>query len=229
MDVTRTGLWRAGLVAAIGVFFGGTALASPVGFTDRTNFLAAIAGLADETLDFEAMAPGTSLPSGSAVGGITLTYTIAGLDLAVRDDYGTTSGSHYLGLDTFDGVFVSGDAFDMTFGGPIQAVGLSVIGIPGSILAVDFELHTGSGGFVFNSGAPDVLLADGDAFFLGLVDSAGFNTARLASFDPTGTGIFVFNVDDITTAAPSVPEPGTALLLGSGLAGWVWLRHRRRA
>jgi hypothetical protein len=56
-------------------------------------------------------------------------------------------------------------------------VGLYVIGE--DLLAGDFQLES-AGGDVANSGTPDVVLPDGVAFFLGLVEStqeAGFTSA----------------------------------------------------
>jgi hypothetical protein len=68
---------------------------------------------------------------------------------------------------------------------------------------------------------PDACIADGyssASFFLG----AGSHSITLFDVDPNGsTGQGAFRVDP-------VPEPGTLLLIGSGLAG-VALRRRRRS
>ena len=139
----------------------------------------------------------------------------------------TSGGTNALGLDVLDEAFLSGDSFIMTFDQTIHALGLFVIGSPGDVLAGDFALSTGAGS-VFNVDTPDRTVADGgEAFFLGLVAtdaSLGFTSAMLESFDPQGVGLFVFNVDDITTAL--VPEPGTLVLLGTGLGVVFWWRRR---
>ncbi len=67
-------LWLCALV--VGLVVPGSAAALTTTYTDEALFLAALPGPAT-TLDFESLAPGTLLPSGSTLGDLALTYSIA--------------------------------------------------------------------------------------------------------------------------------------------------------
>src|SRR5688572_12502039 len=198
-------------VTLAGVLFAGVCEAAPVSYTSYAAFSAALGGFSQQTLNFDAETAGTTIATGSSVGGITFTYTIPGFSLSVENTNDTVSPSNYLGT-TGDGVFLSGDAFTMTFGAR-NAIGLYIIA-DDTILAGDFSLSGGLG--VATNGAAAGQLADGGTlFFLGIVDTDNtFTTATLSSAGPFG---FIFNVDDITTAtagAQQVPEPASLLLFG---------------
>ena len=226
------------LAAGSGLLLASVAYASPTPYTSQAAFLAALTG-SSQTQTFESVAVGTMIPSGSAVGSITFSYVIPGFTLEVRNDFGTTSGTHYLGVNSLDGTFVNGDSFTMGFGSPVTALGLYVVTPRDQLdFADDFELRATGSGTVQSSGTVDRSAPDPkgyNAYFLGLIDPAGFSQARFVSdtgcVPSTGCQI-VLNVDDITTSrAAPVPEPATLLLLGSGLgsvvAGGV-IRQRRR-
>jgi hypothetical protein len=222
----------AALAALCGVLLAGAAMASPTTYTSQSAFLAAISG-SSQTENFEGLTVGTTIPSGGAVDGITFTYSIGTFTMQIRDDFGTTSPTHYLGLDSVDGTFLNGDAFTMSFGGPVRALGLFIIGAPGANQPGDFALAaTGSG--TVTSTTPDTVLADGDAYFLGIIDSAGFTQAVLTGAtggcDPAENCQYVWNVDDITTARPSVQtfEPSSLIVLASALAGVAGITRKRR-
>ena len=225
-----------GTVAAIAamycVLLAGIAVASPTTYTSQSAFLGALSG-SPQTQNFEGLSVGSTIPSGNAVGGITLTYSIGSFTMQIRDDFGTTSPTHYLGLDSVDGTFLNGDVFTMAFGGPVRALGLYVIGAPGANQPGDFSLAaTGSGSVT--STTPDTVLADGDAYFLGIIDPAGFTQAVLAGAtggcDPAEDCQYVWNVDDITTARPTAQtfEPSSVLVLASALAGMAGIARKRR-
>jgi hypothetical protein len=207
-------------------------LASAITYTDRAAFDAA-AGSGLGTVNFDALADETVIPSGGSVGGATFTYLIAAglFNLEVINDFQTTSPHNSLGT-TGDDTFVAGDVFNIGLSSPATAIGLYVIG-SGLFLPGDFTLSAGSG-LALSAAAPfQTLSDDGQVFFLGVIDPAGFTNATFTSIAGSGAP---FNVDDIvsnglrTDVGPSpVPEPASLLLLGSGLfaAGVKRSRDRR--
>jgi hypothetical protein len=224
-------LWM--LAATCAVLGAAIAEASPTTYTSQAAFLTALGG-PSQTLDFDTLAAGTLIPSGTAQGGITFTYSLGARQLQVRNDFGTTSSPNYLGLTSIDGTFLNGESFTMDFASPITALGLYVIGAPDANIAGDFSLVASGSGGLANGAVPDRFLADGDAYFLGIIDPAGFNEAVLLSStvncDPGQDCQFVWNVDDITTrqAETAVPEPPALLLLLPGMAGLVRFARRGR-
>jgi len=200
-------------------------------YTSKAAFDGAIAGFsAAQTVDFESVLAGTSFASGTGTGGLTFTYSIPGLSLQVSDTFGTTSGLNYLGLDNPDTAFFLGDSFTIGFNQTVQAVGLYVIA-GSDAQAGDMQLSAGTGS-VSNSATADVLVSDGQAFFLGLVESdpgLGFTSAVVTGvFTPNA--FLAFTVDDITIAgnlaASSVPEPQAWSMMFAAL-GLLALRRRR--
>jgi hypothetical protein len=221
------------LAVAVTVLVGGVAEAVPTTYTSQAAFFTALGG-PSQTLNFDSLPVNTVIPSGTAQGGITFTYSLGTHQLQVRNDFGTTSPPNYLGLTSIDGTFLNGESFTMDFASPITALGLYVIGAPDANIAGDFSLVAFGSGGLANDAVPDRFLADGDAYFLGIIDPAGFSEAVLlsttVSCNPAQDCQFVWNVDDITTrpAEAAVPEPPALLLLISGAAGLVRLARGRR-
>lgn len=217
--------------AALAVAF--TALGSQAavtGYTTKGAFDVAIAGLGGlQTVDFDSVAAGTTFASGTGTGGLTFTYAIPGYTAQVSDTFGTTSGSNYLGLDNPDTAFYLGDSLTIDFGRVVHAAGLYLI-TGNDAQAGDLELSV-AGGSVFNSASPDVLVSDGKAFYLGLVESdpgLGFSTATIHGV-PSGGAFLAFSADDITSATVSaVPEPETYALMLAGLGLLAMRRSRKR-
>lgn len=193
-------------------------LAAADTFNSSAAYAAATSGLSGQTLTFESQAPGSTITSGSILGNITFNYSIGGggFDLQVESGNQTTSGTHYLGV-TGDGVFLAGDSFTMVFAGPVNSVGLFVIGVD-FFSAGDFSL-SGGGQTALSLATPEQTLSDhGKVFFLGLTSNTGLSSVTLSS--KVGAD-FLWNVDDINTKSNSpVPEPGTlAMFAGAGLMG----------
>ena len=69
-----------------------SARATTTTYTDSTAFGLALPG-PSTTLDFEELAAGTLIPSGSTEQGITFTYAIDGLSLKVTDAFDPAAGS----------------------------------------------------------------------------------------------------------------------------------------
>lgn len=198
-----------------------SASAGLVSFTSKATFDAAIAGLSGlQTINFDGIPSGTTFPTGTGTAGIIFTYAIAGPStLQVSNTFGTTSGSNYLGLDNPDTAFYLGDSFTINFGHIVHAVGLYLI-TGNDAQAGDMVLSV-AGGSVGNSATPDMLVSDGQAFYVGLLETdgaLGFTSATVTGLT-SGQAFLAFTVDDITFDGPIVvPEPGTQGLLLVGLA-----------
>ena len=215
-----------GFVVGLGIMLGGMGVgqATTTTFTSEAAFLAAIAGLPQETQDFESILD-LVIFDGDTVDGITFEYTTTfGEDLMVSDQFDTTSGENALGTNFgigTDETILGGDGFKMTFDQGIVALGL--FGIFSDVLqADDFTLTIiPGGGSVSNTTVAPTALGDGGLpYYLGIIDTDGFTMAEVT----TSGQFFAYTVDDITTATP---EPGTLMLLSSGLLGLgLWSRRR---
>ncbi|HUJ42971.1 MAG TPA: hypothetical protein VLW52_05115 [Opitutaceae bacterium] len=218
--------------------------AALMGYTNQSDFLTAISSgySAPHVTNFESVAGGTIIPSGTTVEGTTFTYSL-GTDAngnpvqmqvgpATDFSFDTTSSPNYLGT-TADGGFLSGDQFTMTFAQPVLAVGLFVIS-GGSNLDGDYTLSITQGS-VGSSALTDstfgTLGDGGNVYFLGLVESDPSKTFTSAAFSSVGGLGVPFNVDDITTAAAAASNPvpdeaSTCGLLLVTFAGLIALRRR---
>ncbi len=212
--------------------------ASPTTYSNVSDFDAAVASgfqpLSD--LNFDAMASGALIASGSTLQGVTFTYSLDGgaFEMQVGSTFDTTSAPNYLGT-TGDDAFLSGDAFTMTFAQPQQAVGLFVIS-GGIDFAGDYTLSTPDGD-VSNSDSTDSTfgtLGDGGAvYFLGLVETDPTKAFTSATFSSLADLGIPFNIDDIVTTTASsvvtVPEATSTCLLLVGACACVLPLRRRRA
>ena len=194
-------------------------------YDSQASYLSALGAAAITTYDFDALTAGSLIASGDTLNGATFSYSLSGPgtpSILVDNSFDTTSPSNYLGTDDGSGAFGSGDGFTITFDQTMRSVGLYVIS-DALILANDFTITTNSGQSVNNSAAVDVMLSDGDAYYIGLIEddfSLGFDSITLSSQDFG----FLFNVDDITVSA--VPLPAAAWLFGSGLLGLLGISCR---
>jgi hypothetical protein len=116
-----------------------------------------------------------------------------------------------LGVDNLDRVFVSSQDLTLRFEKPVQALGLYVVTEPFDILPDNLKL-TANGVAVSASTTPaNVLLDLGEVYFFGIIaDTPGeaFTSAILESATLPGTGVFTYNIDDISTfPVPTRSEP----------------------
>ena len=205
-------------VATLVTFFGSSANAFIKTYSSKEAYLADLTALSflDElVLDFESQTAGSLILSGDTVDGVTFTYAINIDMIQVHNSFRTTTPANYIGLDNIEGAFIYGDALTMNFGQTVNAIGFYVIAEPGAVLVNDFELST-TAGSAFNSGTPDVVLSDGEAFFIGLIETdskSGFSSAYLTgTLDPDLVN-YVFNLDGYTSELKPVPAPSLPAIL----------------
>ncbi len=170
-------------------------------YTDHSAFLADLSQT-DVTLTWETLSADTIIPHDDRVRGITFSYLIGDEVLRTTDAFAQTTaqGKNSLGLTGPDASFLSGDELIMAFDIPTSFLGLYVIGSPGDVREGDITLNFG-GGIISNAPDPDMVLPDGgQAYFLGIIVTSpflSFTEAVLQSHDPSGSGLYVFNIDDI--------------------------------
>jgi hypothetical protein len=206
----------------LGIFIPSVAQASIVPFTESSPFLAALPGAAN-TVDFEELSPGTLIPSGSSVEGVTFTYDFGGESLKATDAFDTTSAPHSLGLTGADSALLDRDELQLVFAAPIIAFGLFVI-TSDPALAGEIQVVTAEG-VAQNSATAEKVLADtGRAYFIGLISSVPFSTVTL-DFTDDGKH-FSYLVDDVVSA---VPEPDWLLGVVVGASSLRCSMRWRRA
>jgi hypothetical protein len=192
---------------------GSTAQAGAMVFADQARFAAALPSV-PRILDFDHLAPGTTIEDAATAGGITFGYDFEGLSMKVAHLYATTSSPNFLG--TADGgMFHDGDDFTLFFE-PGNAIGLFFISADP---LVDGDITVTAGGVTAALVARDVhdTLPDGSrVYFLGIVDpQAHITEARVEALPG---GFFLYNVDDIITAPIKAPSVATAGRTGDSAA-----------
>ena len=159
------------------------------------------------------------------IAGVTFSSNILGYSLVTSDYYATTSPPNALGVgDGFMQVFLPGDGVTLTFVAPVNNVSATFISSPGTPGGV-FSLDTASGSSQ-SGGAPSAVLSDlGEVFSVSFSSTTPFSSVTLNSLIGD---VYSFNIDDIVIGSSPVPEPGTLLLLGGGLAFVAVLRRQTR-
>ena len=219
-----------GLTAAVAALLlaANPAQAVVTSYTSSASFFGDLAtsGLAPTTENFDGETAGTTYTDSSTIGHITFS-SFGPPNLLVTDDFATTSGSNYLGMDSVGlaNQFSGGYNIDLSFPAT-NAVGFNIITgeIPNtSIFDNDIQLVVPSvGSAVLDVDALEATIGGTDSvFFVGLIDTDNTFTSAQIRYDAAAVGTIVFNIDDITTA---IPEPSTIFLaLGAtvALVGWA--------
>ncbi|HTD04891.1 PEP-CTERM sorting domain-containing protein [Undibacterium sp.] len=217
------------------------ASAAIIGFQNLALFNAASSGWTKTTTNFDSTAAGTTYAAGTGPAGSGFTMTLGGVDAgsnvpAVNNQFWTTSGTNYLGLNNGDGALEQGDTLTFNFLAPVRAFGFFAIG-SSDVIAGDYTLATGADS-IGNSGI--AALTDPSngsfAYFLGFVADGPGESFSSVSFSVADRGLLFglpTSLDDIVVAAVSdsnpepVPEPGSVALMLIGLLGFSALAQRR--
>ena len=200
-------------------------------YTDLTAFNNALAsnGYSSQTLDFDSETAGTTYAAPSTIGHVTFS-NFGPPDLIVTDDFATTSGANYLGMDSVGlaNQFTGGFNIDMGFAAS-NAVGFNIVtGEIANVSIFDDDIQLvvpGSGTVLLDVDDLQGTVGGSDSvFFVGLIDTMSTFTTAQVRYDAAAVGTITYNIDDITTAA--IPEPASSvLLIGSAL---MVLHQRRR-
>lgn len=148
------------------------------------------------------------------------------LSLAVNPAYPTfiTNDGANPSSPVLSGTPIFSGPISVLFSKPVAAVGLEG-GFFDAVHSTVIEAY-GADGTILGSITNSILGLE----FYGLADASGKNVIAGISFYITGAEPFGFAIDDVTFGSAAVvkgvPEPGTILLLGSGLIGLAALRRR---
>lgn len=197
----------------------------------RNAFLANLVGTGTET--FESYASGTGTPLGISFPGAG-TATLGGSGNVSVVAAGSTNG---VGRYAISGTHFweagsSYSAFSIDFSSPIAAFGF--YGVDIGDFNGQIKLTLTNGGGTTNITVPNSTnVPGGGVLYFGFYDTATqYSRIEFLNTNPGGGDYFGF--DDMTIGSleqvhpkSTVPEPGTLLLLGSGLVGLAAYRRKR--
>jgi PEP-CTERM motif len=195
---------------AVVLAFAAALSASTVTYTDRVSFYAANPGVTIEGWD--------TLPNGTLITILNgITYTTNDGTALVTDLFLALSPPNTLG-ENVNGFFLPTDTMTFVFPSPIKVFGISFN---------TFDTST-TGGYTATDNIGDVIPSFYDPFpgqstgqFVGFSSTVGFTSVTLAA-----PGGFSYTLDDLAYGG-TVPEPGSLILLGSGVLGFAGLLRRK--
>lgn len=198
----------------------------------RNAFFSNLVGVGTET--FESLSGGVPLPISFGAAG---TATLAGSGSVVSVAPGATNGAGRYSVPsaTSSRYFEvqAGNNFAITFSSPIAAFGFYGIDIGDFNGTVSLALTDVSNN-VLNLLVPaaPVALANASVLYFGFYDLA--DTYKSIAFNTTTGSGDVFAFDNFSIGSNEqvvvtrVPEPSSIALLSAGLAGFSWMRRKRR-
>ena len=205
----------------------GTPLPShPISDAARASFFANLSGVGTET--FESYGAGTGAPLPIAFSGAG-TATLLGNGSIATVTPGTTNGFGRYAISGSN-YWESSDVFSISFSDPIAAFGF--YGVDIGDFAGQLKLHMTGGGTVDLTVPNGTNIAGGSVLYYGFYDLATTYTA--IDFGNTAPGVDFFAFDNMSVGSlrqvnPVVPEPGTLMLVGAGLAGLARIRSRKKS
>jgi hypothetical protein len=237
---------RISIAALVALLLATPLFAGTVSYDTQSAFLAALSS--SSTVNFDSNTPGVLVSgdgsSTATLDGITFSGNVnlsggnhGNISVVSADDtfFDTTSGKNGLGSDDPSGAFFGSDNVTMQLGSGVTAFGLYVVG---GFPADTFTLSIGSGSaentdttFIFSG--PN---GGGAANYIGITSDTSFSSITITETNPSSDPNDgpLWNIDDLTygnasgiIVPPSVPEPASLLLLGSGLA--LFVRRLKRA
>lgn len=208
------------------------ALALPTALAAQTSFVSSRGDMSGTTLNWITMygapfTPVSAAPTATGVPGLSVESTSPSF-LEVRQQPNSWAGNFSSG----DPVLFGGSTMSFLFNMDIFGMGANIQGnsygtFNGTISAYDAaNVLLGSYVLSGNSTSAD----DGSALFLGLRSDVGIRRVTFESFSPE-SNLEEFGINQAvieTLPQTSVPEPGTYLLVASGLAAVAAVKRRRR-
>jgi len=204
----------------------GLLVASPVAradsvLSDRNTFATAITGDATTLENWDELPAGTVI---TVRNGVTYTPGNSGDQALVTDANFPLSSPNTLGAVNA-GFFDVGETMTFTFAMPVNVFGINFTTLA---TGAAYELTTNTGSIAFS--ALDVYPGQSFGEFAGLITTADFTSITITPLSDPGCegAACAYASDDLTygSSTPAVPEPGSLLLLASGLAACAFFKRR---